>query len=112
MTSGWIGVGLDGVLAFYDGWKGPAHIGEPIQPMIERVKGWLEDGITVKIFTARVTENEAWRETQIMLIQDWCEKHLGERLEVTCVKDSACIEIWDDRCVQMIHNTGQPKCAD
>jgi hypothetical protein len=53
-TQGWIGVDLDGTLAHYDGWKGADHIGEPIPAMVERVKRWLAEGKTVKIFTARV----------------------------------------------------------
>jgi hypothetical protein len=30
-------------------------------------------------------------------------------LEVTCVKDFAMIELWDDRAVGVLMNTGQPK---
>jgi hypothetical protein len=52
--NGWIGVDLDGTLAHYEGWKGQEHIGEPIAPMVERVKGWLAEGREVRIFTARV----------------------------------------------------------
>ena len=35
---GWIGVDLDATLAYYDGFKGPEHIGEPIPQMVDRVK--------------------------------------------------------------------------
>ena len=31
--SGWIGVDLDGTLAFYDMWRGMEHIGKPIPAM-------------------------------------------------------------------------------
>ena len=41
MSEGWIGVDLDGTLAEYLGWQGMGHIGEPIAPMVERVKAWL-----------------------------------------------------------------------
>jgi len=51
----WIGVDLDQTLAFYDEWRGVDHIGEPIPNMLEMVKGLLESGETVKIFTARAT---------------------------------------------------------
>lgn len=37
--SGWIGVDLDGTLAFYDSWRGIDHIGAPIPLMLQRVKG-------------------------------------------------------------------------
>jgi hypothetical protein len=43
----------------------------------------------------------------VLTIQDWCEKHIGRRLEVTCQKDFAMIELWDDRCVQVVCNTGK-----
>jgi hypothetical protein len=48
--NGWIGVDLDGTLAHYDGWKGADHIGEPIAPMVERVKRWLSEGHEVRVF--------------------------------------------------------------
>ena len=38
---GWVGVDLDGTLATYDEWRGIEHVGEPIAPMVERVKRWL-----------------------------------------------------------------------
>ena len=119
-TSGWIGVDLDGTLAHYDGWKGENHIGEPIVPMVQRVKDWLDQGITVKIFTARVGisgafsqesqrhANQEFADNQVRVIQDWCEKHIGQRLEVTAMKDFAMTELWDDRCVQVQVNTGHP----
>lgn len=104
--SGWIGVDLDGTLAHYDGWKGADYIGDPVLKMVERVKKWLADGVTVKIFTARVSLDEI-AESQAKLIQDWCEKHIGARLDVTCKKDFSMIELWDDRAIQVQINTGE-----
>lgn len=49
MNRGWIGVDLDGTLAHYDKWIGPEHIGEPIAPMVDRVRAWLGQGIEVRI---------------------------------------------------------------
>lgn len=54
MSSGWIGVDLDGTIAEYHGWVSPTHIGAPIPKMVERVKVWLSEGKEVRIFTARV----------------------------------------------------------
>ena len=123
--SGWIGVDLDGTLAMYDGWKGPALIGEPVPEMLFRVKKWLADGHTVKIFTARVSfpdvpiigkskeaaealgrkiEADIAREA----IRLWCKEHIGVELEITNVKDYGMIELWDDRAVQVEPNTGRP----
>jgi hypothetical protein len=100
---GWIGVDLDGTLAEYDGWKGAGHIGAPIPLMVDRVKRWLAEGRLVKIFTARVWDAEP---VIAKTISDWCEKHIGQRLEVTCTKDYGMVELWDDRAVQVVPNTG------
>ncbi|MAI47365.1 MAG: hypothetical protein CBC34_015485 [Hyphomicrobiaceae bacterium TMED74] len=104
----WIGVDLDGTLAHYDHWRGAHHIGEPIFPMLERVKSWLAAGKTVKIFTARMTEPHCDGIDVRQHIQDWCERHGLPRLEVTNVKDYWMVELWDDRAVQVIMNTGEP----
>lgn len=117
---GWIGVDLDGTLAHYDRWRGIEHIGAPIAPMIERVKAWLADGQEVRIFTARVDGGEvalamgnaagaAHRDVAAVRghIERWCAQHIGQVLPVTCTKDYGMIELWDDRAVQVIPNTGR-----
>lgn len=106
MTSGWRGVDLDGTLAVYEGWKGMEHIGDPVPEMLERVKAWVANGEKVKIFTARVMVPEA-----IPFIAAWLEKHGLAGLEITNVKDFAMIELWDDRCIQVVMNTGRPVVA-
>lgn len=111
---GWIGVDLDGTLAYYDKWRGEDHIGEPIWPMIHLVREWRQAGIEVRIFTARasqVTMTGRDPERSIRLIQDWCEQHIGERLPVTCTKDFAMIALWDDRAVRVQENIGWPCCG-
>lgn len=102
---GWIGVDLDGTLAHYSGWRGVNHIGDPIPLMVERIKAWLSDGKTVKIFTARVGGPGDVHEQRV-LIQDWLEAVGLPRLEVTATKDYSMVELWDDRAVQVIPNTG------
>ena len=120
MSEGWIGVDLDGTLAYYDQWRGPEHIGEPVPAMLERVQRWLAEGKDVRIFTARVeratvalsmtgpdsdpAQNFSAVEACIRL---WCEKHIGRPLPITCCKDYGMIELWDDRCIQVIPNTGR-----
>lgn len=108
-SKGWIGVDLDGTLAEYDGWKGINHIGEPIPLMLFRVKNWLAQGKTVKIFTARVGPQ---REVENILqahtaIKDWCIKHIGQSLDITATKDFSMVELWDDRAIQVEENTGK-----
>ena len=119
MSSGWIGVDLDGTLAFYDGWKGVDHIGAPIDPMVRRVKEWLAAGKRVKIFTARMHGHGmpligGGVEDVKTPIEEWCQKHIGQVLEVTNVKDFGMIELWDDRAIQVESNTGIPvaSCKD
>lgn len=126
MNKAWIGVDFDGTLAEYHGWKDELHVGKPIAPMVERVKRWLAEGREVRIFTARVwpiveviypddvlfwdAENADGKKAAaaVQVIRDWCEAHLGQALPITCVKDYDMIELWDDRCVQVRRNTGEP----
>lgn len=109
--NGWIGVDLDGTLAQYDKWVSPAHIGEPIAVMVDRVNGWLAAGLDVRIFTARVSHDGTF-ERQLEAgvarhsIEKWCEQYFGRVLPITNVKDYAMIELWDDRAVQVEANTG------
>lgn len=116
---GWIGVDFDGTLAEYHGWTGWNVFGKPIPAMVERVKTWIAEGQEVRIMTARVTWKHDEPQTCYLTkatftnsmmqaaIGDWCVEHVGERLGVTCVKDVHMIELWDDRAVQVIPNTGQ-----
>lgn len=118
-TREWIGVDLDGTLAVYSGWKCDLCIGEPIQEMVERVKGWIANGERVKIMTARVgmlmqpspisgrMGDQTFIDEQVGIIQAWTEEHIGERLEVTAQKDFLMRELWDDRAVQVVANTGK-----
>jgi NTP pyrophosphatase (non-canonical NTP hydrolase) len=102
MSKGWIGVDLDGTLAHYNGWKGPDHIGKPVLKMLERVKLWMAvDKYEIRIFTARAGVPE-----QIPPVVAWLEKHGIGGLAITNVKDFSMVELWDDRCVQIIPNQG------
>jgi hypothetical protein len=130
----WIGVDLDGTLAEYYGWTKWNEFGAPIVPMQKRVMRWLAEGRTVKIVTARVglpivrhgdkgdkryinlmrTETchksgEKFSDYDMVLaIQAWTSRYLGVALDVQCYKDLHMIELWDDRAVQVIPNTGMP----
>lgn len=123
-TTGWVGVDLDGTLAEYHGWPKDGSIGAPVPTMVDRVKRWLAEGKDVRIVTARVAWNsdvmyvpeapsieaEAIRLERLeqrKAIERWCLTHLGQALEVTCCKDFQMIELWDDRCVQVLTNLGR-----
>lgn len=96
----WIGVDLDGTLAYYDKWRG-GHIGAPIPGMLERVKRWLAEGKTVKIFTARAADP-----SNIPMLEAWLITYLGQVLTITNVKDKRMVELWDDVAVRVIKNRG------
>lgn len=117
----WIGIDLDGTLAEYNGWQGPEHIGAPIEKMVERVKAWLAEGKDVRIFTARVsypnpadldvsTEEYAKRKNEAeiarLAINIWCARVFGRYLPITNQKDYGMVFCVDDRCKQVIPNTG------
>lgn len=115
--SGWYGVDLDGTLARYDGWTG-GQIGEPIPLMLDRVKAWLAEGVEVRIVTARIActglhvpgstlDGPDFAGEQQSLIEQWCLKHIGQKLRVTAFKDFAMVELWDDRAIQVDMNTGR-----
>ena len=103
----WIGVDLDGTLAHDLGTKregkGLGEIGSPIKPMVDRLKKWVAAGKTVKIFTARASSPK-----QVVMIKKWLVINGLPDLEVTNVKDLRMIELWDDRCVQVMTNSGEP----
>lgn len=122
MAGKWL-VDFDGTLVKYDKWVSCEHIGEPIQPMIDRVKMWLKQGREVVIFTARAypvgiayeytgMTPEAYvarmKEAQqaIKAIALWSIDTFGRALPVMCWKDYHAVEVWDDRAVQIIPNEG------
>ena len=95
--NGWLGVDLDGTLAHYETFKGNDHVGAPIRPMVDKVKGWLDEGQDVRIFTARDPHPA---------IRAWCKEHLGKVLPITNVKDRHMIALYDDRAVGVKRNEG------
>ena len=107
MSNEWIGVDLDGTLAKYNG-PGKCNIGRPIKLMVRRVKEWLGQGKSVRIFTARVSSTVPLhrRLDQVTSIGRWCKKHIGVELPVTAEKDNTMVELWDDRAVRVELNTG------
>jgi hypothetical protein len=79
--------------------------------MQKRVQEWLKEGREVRIFTARVFPGGRVTPTELRevydAIENWCIDVFGHGLPVTCTKDYGMIELWDDRAVQVIPNTGQ-----
>jgi hypothetical protein len=84
--------------------------------MLDRVREWCAEGKEVRIFTARGaflfdvcrrTGVTFTREMVASNIQDWLERHGLPRLKVTNRKDFRMVELWDDRAIQVIPNTGR-----
>ena len=99
--SGWIGVDLDGTLAVYERGQDFA-IGAVVPAMRERVLGWRDLGIEVRIFTAR-----AAHPAQVEMVRGWLKANGFPPLEITNVKDFDLVELWDDRAIQVERNTGR-----
>jgi hypothetical protein len=100
-TQPWVGVDLDGTLAEATPWQGMAHIGPPVPLMMRRVRLWLEKGLRVKILTARAGDAQGLAATKA-----WLKAQGLPDLEVTDRKDFGMIELWDDRAIQVVQNTG------
>jgi len=110
----WYGVDLDGTLVEYHGEeRGLTFMGKPIPKTVDYVKKMIDEGKEVRIFTARigkvtlslfpkVTKNDV-----IKSINEWCLKHIGKILIVTNEKDYGMVSLRDDRCIQVIPNTGE-----
>lgn len=111
----WVGVDFDGTLSTHESGDSTGGTGEPVPAMVDFVKKLLADGVEVRICTARVwaPRDERWSAElanecgrQRLLIMDWCEKHIGKRLQVTCEKDPGMLFLLDDRAVHVVRNTG------
>lgn len=115
----WVGIDLDGTLAYFDGTLDP--IGKPIPAMVHVARSLIAQGLRVKIFTARACATcdcrtpatheatcrtrEARRECRD--IESWCVENLGRKLEVTNEKDFGMLYCIDDRAVSCEANTGR-----
>lgn len=98
---GWIGIDLDGTLALDDNTYAHGRIGPPVARMVERIREWRAAGRDVRIFTARANDPDC-----LPPIEAYCLEHLGEVLPITATKDYGMEVLYDDRCVQIVKNTG------
>lgn len=104
----WVGFDFDRTLFKRSDGDDIKTVGEPIWKMIELVKTYFSTGEKVKIFTARVSvENPEDVLFQTELIQKTCKQYFGRVLDITCIKDTNCIKIYDDIAVQVVPNTGE-----
>ncbi len=90
----WIGFDFDGTLAV-------EYTFEPVVPMVERLRAYLNEGAEVRILTARANDPQGTK-----LVKNWLKKNDLPDLEVTNKKDYQMIVLYDDRARQVIQNTG------
>lgn len=90
-------VDFDGVLAQYDGWKGPEHLGEPNRGALAFVKK-LSETFAVIIHSTRHPQD----------IERWCKEHgfIDYITHITDTKMPAVCYV-DDRAVQFSGNFAQ-----
>lgn len=99
----WLGVGFDGTLAACPEGPPPEQPGPAVPNMVKRVQDWLDQGLTVKVFTWRGATEEGRAEVRAWLLREGLPE-----LEVTDTKDFDMVEFWDCRGVQVIPNSGRP----
>lgn len=108
MTFPYYAVDLDGTLAHNSNTSNTLEIGLPVPLMLSRVLRWLKEGKEVRVVTARVnSEDNPHADKQRLVIEKWLQKYVGQKLPITCKKSHNMVELWDDRAVQIIPNTGE-----
>ncbi len=105
-SKSWVGFDLDGTLARhtggYDVTRKTGKIGDPIPPMVKLLLTYVDQGVTVKIFTARGS-NPA----EISNIHRWLLANGMPKLEVTDQKDYHLVHFYDDRAIAVQRDTGK-----
>lgn len=96
-----IAIDLDGTLAYFDGWKGIEHIGNPIPSVVEKLIEKKNEGYAIKIFSARCMDLRAKK-----FIGVWLDKNNIPYDDITNIKDSSMKEFWDDLAIRVPRNEG------
>ena len=105
-------VDLDGTLVtHFKGPYKPGVYGDPVWPMINAAKRAITCGHTVKIFTARMDNDEATQALEANAIMDLCRQWglvdaNGNAPSVTNKKDKFTWRIWDDRARSIVQDKG------
>jgi len=102
VSNAWIGVDFDGTLAEYPWKEQHKTAGNPVKPMLDRVKRWIRQGIKVKIMTARA--NYPY---QRIIVEKWLVDNGIGGLEITSTKDHDMMVLFDDKAITVEANTGR-----
>jgi hypothetical protein len=97
---------LDGTLAVDEGIYD--RVGPPVPAMLHKIKALMSAGVEVRIITARLAPEWDEADAQRVLIEAWCEEHLGQRIPVQAHKTGGMLKLYDDRAIGIQHNTGIP----
>jgi len=103
---------LDGTLAEYDPetWD-HMKVGKPVAAMVLLAKRYMQQGVEVRIFTARAHKNpretDADYQRRLAPIREWCIKVFGQELLIVSYKTFETIAIFDDRAYRVVENTGE-----
>ena len=106
-------VDLNGTLAHHEKGApvftaaGEPLIGKPIKRMVDRVRRLMDQGTSVRILCAAVSEDTPRAEKLRSAVKDWTKKHLGRALPVTATVTPRCIGIWNDKARGVVRNTGK-----
>lgn len=101
-----IAIDLDKTLAYHESEWGISKIGEPILPMVNKVKEWLNRGYRVTIFTARMSYDYSVLEEQSLMIREFLIRAGLPNLPKTALKTSNFTHFIDDRAYHVNRNTG------
>ena len=71
--------------------------------MVRLVRKYIHDGYDVRLFTARKPHPALRR---------WMQEHLGKVLPITNTKDPGLIAFYDDKAINVKHNTGELSGAE
>lgn len=109
----WIGVDMDGTLAYYEKGDydrlGAYTFGPPIPAMVERIKWHLAQGHDVRVVTARHSNGANYdHDARLELaVAQWTEANLGKALKCRASKDGYMHALYDDRAIAVEYNTGR-----
>ena len=102
MSTHTIFVGLDGTLSHQsEDASAEDKIGDPVKPMLERVRKWIADGKSVMVFTARAETAGG-----MLAVRFWLDAHDLQTVGVTDKITRDADEIWSCRAVGIMLNKG------
>jgi hypothetical protein len=87
-----------------------ARIGLPLRiEMRDKITGFenIQRLSRAKLHKCKISGETYSDQDMCDAIQAYTLEHVGEKLQVQCYKDYNMIELWDDRAVQVIPNTGR-----